>query len=49
MCLAISVLKIFLGFRGNFSVTFRDFPDLINVNATRFIPVHHHYSFIALC
>ena len=48
MCLAKSILKTFLGARGNLAVTFRDFPDLINVNASRSIPIHHHYSFIVL-
>ena len=45
MCLAKSILRFVLGAWLNLVVTFRDFPDLINVNASRFMLIHPHYSF----
>jgi hypothetical protein len=45
MYLANCDLKIVLGARVNLAVTFRDFLDLINMNASRFILIHPHYSF----
>ena len=48
MCLVKSILKIVLGARVNLAVTFRDFPELISVNASRFILIHPHFFCIML-